>query len=229
MPFSPAHCVRKNMCMLNRESLIPLLKEIAHCFKATGIQDRRNISPALTTVAKWDTTAVEPGLVSGAMWGGSGSVREVGTFNSREDHRRFVQALLRLVDEIRQAGIMAPGAESCMRIMRGGSSRASYSKARVQHELPHGGEGRGSMPSCLTQVNTSCQTVRTTECSKIFACKLWAAIQHGPGWMIICLLATARSLLATDHGQGTVQAFPPSRERSDLQFGRALGWLFSLG
>ena len=103
--------------ILNPDNLVPLLKEIAGLLEKNGHPGQAEYVSALATVAYWDSTAATPGLISGAMWGGSGSVWEVGTFNSREERRQFMQALLRLVDEIRQAGITAPGAESCAAIM----------------------------------------------------------------------------------------------------------------
>ena len=98
------------------ESLIPLLEEIAQLLERDGHPQAEYVS-ALATVAKWDPTSVEPGLTSGAMWGGSGSVFDVSEFSSREDRRRFVRLLVRLVEEMRQAGITAPGAESRATIM----------------------------------------------------------------------------------------------------------------
>jgi len=103
--------------MMNRERLIPLLNEIAQLLQSNGHPGQAEYISALATVAEWDVTAVEPGLVSGAIWGGSGSVWDVAQFNSREERRRFMHALLRLVDEMRQAGIKAPGAESSAAIM----------------------------------------------------------------------------------------------------------------
>jgi hypothetical protein len=103
--------------IVNRYNVIPLLQEIARLLESNGHPGQANYVSALATVADWDSTAVGPGLASGAMWGGSGSVWEVGEFNSREDRRRFLQLLLQLVDEMRQAGITAPGAESSAAII----------------------------------------------------------------------------------------------------------------
>ena len=103
--------------IVNPENVVPILKEIAGLLENNGHPGQAEYVSALAIVAHWDPTAVTPGLISGAMWGGSGSVWEVGTFNSREEKRRFMQALLGLVDEMRQAGITAPGAESCAAIM----------------------------------------------------------------------------------------------------------------
>ena len=103
--------------IVNPESVVPLLKEIAQLLERNGHPGQAEYVSALATVAHWDSTAVEPGLASGAMWGGSGSVWEVGEWSSREDRRRFMQLLLRLAEEMRRAGITSPGAESCAAIM----------------------------------------------------------------------------------------------------------------
>lgn len=96
---------------LNRETLIPLLKEIAQVLERSGHQGQAEYVSALATVTYWDVTAVQPGLTSGAMWGGSGSVFDVGTFNSKDEHRKSLHLLLQLAEEIRRAGINSSGAE----------------------------------------------------------------------------------------------------------------------
>src|SRR5574340_113235 len=102
---------------VNRERLVPLLREIAQLLEMNGHPGQAEYVSALATVADWDPTAVVPGLTSGAMWGGSGSVWEVGTWNSRDDRRRFMELLLRLVEQMRQDGINSPGAESFAAMM----------------------------------------------------------------------------------------------------------------
>jgi hypothetical protein len=95
---------------VKRESLIAILKEIAEFLTRNGHSGQAEYVSALATITQWDQTAVGPGLTSGAMWGGSGSVWEVG-FDSREEHRTYWRLLVRLVEEMRQAGITSPGAE----------------------------------------------------------------------------------------------------------------------
>ncbi len=99
------------------ESLIELLKEIAQLLERNGHPGQAEYVSALATVASWDPRAAEPGLASGAMWGGAGSVWEVGGWSSTGDRRRFTHLLVSLVDELRHAGISAPGAESRATIM----------------------------------------------------------------------------------------------------------------
>lgn len=105
--------------MVNCERLISLLKEIAQLLERNGHSGQAGYVSALAVVAEWDSTAVAPGLASGAMWGGAGSVFDVGKFDSRDDRRRFMQMLVQLVNEMRQAGISAPGADQAAAIMSG--------------------------------------------------------------------------------------------------------------
>ena len=103
--------------IMNPDKVVPLLKEIAGLLEKNGHPGQAEYVSALAIVAHWDPTAVTPGLISGAMWGGSGSVWEVSEFDSREDRRRFMQLLLHLVEEMRKAGITGPAAESRAAIM----------------------------------------------------------------------------------------------------------------
>ena len=96
---------------MNSYNLIVLLKEIAIMLENNEHPGQAKYVSALATVAEWDEIAVVPGLTSGAMWGGSGSVFDVAQFRSRDDHKKFLRLLLQLIEEMRQRGITTGGAD----------------------------------------------------------------------------------------------------------------------
>ena len=102
---------------MDRESLVSLLKEIAQLLDANAHSEQAEYVAALATIAKWDAFAVIPGLKSGAMWGGAGSVLDLTEFNSRDNRRHFVSLLVRLAPDMRRYGITSPSIESAARVM----------------------------------------------------------------------------------------------------------------
>jgi hypothetical protein len=104
--------------IMNHQNLIYLLNEIALVLDTNGHPGQAKYVSALATVAEWDDTAVVPGLKSGAMWGGSGSVFDVAQFNSKDDRRKFLKLLLQLIEEMRKRAITTDGADFAAKVIR---------------------------------------------------------------------------------------------------------------
>ena len=99
------------------DGLILLLKEISDSLQRNGHPGQAAYVAALATAAEWDDTAVGPGLASGAMWGGAGSVFDVSEFNSPDERRHCAELLVKLAEEMRQRGIASIGAESASKVL----------------------------------------------------------------------------------------------------------------
>jgi hypothetical protein len=100
------------------EQVIATLRKMAHLLEANEHPGQAAYVAALATVGEWDQDAMIPGLRSGAMWGGSGAVWEVGEFSSVEEQRLYWNQLIRLVEEMRSAGIESKSAESIVLILQ---------------------------------------------------------------------------------------------------------------
>jgi hypothetical protein len=99
------------------ESLIIVLREMEQLLRRNDHPGQADYVAAIATIAEWDPCAAASALASGAMWGGSGAVWEVGRFGSEEEKRTYWKALCRLTEEMRSRGIGSARAESTAKIL----------------------------------------------------------------------------------------------------------------
>jgi hypothetical protein len=97
--------------LVDPRTLIPILGQLEQILRRNDHPGQANYVAAVATIAEWDPIAVIPALTSGAMWGGSGAVWEVGTFDSATDRREFSKLLMQLVEAMKAQGINSPGAD----------------------------------------------------------------------------------------------------------------------
>jgi hypothetical protein len=98
--------------------IVATLREMAHTLEANEHPGQAAYVAALATIGEWDHDAMIPGLCSGAMWGGSGAVWEVGRFPSIDEKHVYWSHLIRLLEQMQSAGIRAERAESLLPILR---------------------------------------------------------------------------------------------------------------
>ena len=104
--------------LMNADKLTAILQQIAHVLRENGHTGQADYVAAIQTIAGWDSSAIAPALTSGAMWGGSGAVWEVGEFESPDDRLSFWQLLIELVAEMRRAGIQSDGSDFVARMLK---------------------------------------------------------------------------------------------------------------
>jgi hypothetical protein len=98
--------------MVDPRALIEILRQVEQILRRNDHPGQAAYVAAVATIAEWDSTAVAPALTSGAMWGGSGAVWEVGTFDVAGDRLEFYRTLMQLVEAMRAQGIDSPGANN---------------------------------------------------------------------------------------------------------------------
>ena len=96
---------------MNADKVTAILQQMAHVLRQNEHTGQADYVVAIQTIAEWDASAIGPALTSGAMWGGSGAVWEVGDFESQDDKHRFWQLLVELVAEMRSAGIQSESSD----------------------------------------------------------------------------------------------------------------------
>jgi hypothetical protein len=85
--------------------------------EGTAIPVKLTMLPPSQRLPNGTPCAAASALASGAMWGGSGAVWEVGGFGSEEERRTYWKALCRLIEEMRSRGISSTRAESTAKIL----------------------------------------------------------------------------------------------------------------
>jgi hypothetical protein len=103
--------------MIDPSTLISVLRQMEQVLRRNDHPGQADYVAAVAKIAEWDPIAVAPALTSGAMWGGSGSVWDVGRFDSAIDRREFCQSLVQLAEEMRIQGINSAGADSRAEIL----------------------------------------------------------------------------------------------------------------
>jgi hypothetical protein len=96
--------------MVDPRTLIEILTQLEPILRRNEHPGQADYVAAVATIAEWDPIAAVPALTSGAMWGGSGAVWEVGTFESAAERREFFQLLMQLVVAMKASGISSAGA-----------------------------------------------------------------------------------------------------------------------
>ena len=98
--------------------IIQILHRLAELLRKNGHPAQADYVAAIATIAEWDFSACCPALSSGAMWGGSGSVWEVGEFNFASEKRTFYLMLIELFEAMRSEAIQGVGAEQTVRVLK---------------------------------------------------------------------------------------------------------------
>jgi hypothetical protein len=100
------------------DPIIVTLREMAQLLEANGSPGQAAYLAALATVGEWDQDAMVPGLRSGAVWGGMGSVCDVGGFSSMKGKHLFWKQLVRLAQEMQFAGLKCHRAECVASVLQ---------------------------------------------------------------------------------------------------------------
>jgi hypothetical protein len=96
----------------NVDQITETLRQMSELLRQAGHPGQAEYVLAVRIIAQWDSSAVTPALTSGAMWGGSGSVWDVGEFESDDAKRQYWRLLIDLVAEMHAARIHCEAADA---------------------------------------------------------------------------------------------------------------------
>lgn len=102
-----------------KEEFEPILtKLIELLYKSSNNAQAEWVEKIKFSLLSNDLDGFKKKLISVDMWGGSGSVWEVGGFITDLDDQEFMLELIKLLDLIKKSGIKSRGAQSRMRILK---------------------------------------------------------------------------------------------------------------
>ncbi|PQB04340.1 hypothetical protein [Aureitalea marina] len=110
---------RKRIVQIDKEkyeiilsNMVVLLKKSPNTFQANWVEQ------IIHALKKDDQEEFMDKLISAEMWGGSGSVWEVGGFYDGEDYKQFAIQIVKLVDLLKESGIRSKAARSAGRVLK---------------------------------------------------------------------------------------------------------------
>jgi len=95
-----------------------LLKIIDSLHESSNKFQAEYVKQILSAIQRNDVVEFKNKIVSVEMWGGSGSVWEVGGFNSQAAEKEFVVQIVKLIDLMKESGIKSKAARSVRRALQ---------------------------------------------------------------------------------------------------------------
>jgi len=111
--------LQRKVVQINEKHFGPvLLKIIDSLHESSNKFQAEYVKQILSAIQRNDVVEFKNKIVSVEMWGGSGSVWEVGGFNSQAAEKEFVVQIVKLIDLMKESGIKSKAARSVRRALQ---------------------------------------------------------------------------------------------------------------